>query len=202
MKKIKLLALVGLVLVLSACTNQKNINQSNKNNNLNTSQIVSNANQNINNNSANDPLADWQTMTNVLELPVSYKYPPTWSVYKFGGLNVGWVNGPDNNPFFTVTELIGFRNKDLSLQQAIDNSKIANITLLKKDLKIDGYDAYLVQSQAPASANRAKVGHESIYVKYQNKIFTIGFYDLNYETVTDSVYYPVYQQILSSLKIN
>lgn len=202
MKKFKLITLIGLSLVLSACTNQKSINQQNKNNNLNTNQIVSNNNQNTNTNSVSDPLANWQTMTNALELPVSYKYPSTWSVYKFGGLNVGWIKGPDGNSFFTVTELIGFRDKDLSLQEAIDNSKLQNITLLKKDAKIDGYDAYLVQFQAPASASHNKVGHESNYVKYQNKIFTINFYDQNYETVTDSIYYPVYQQILSTFQIN
>jgi hypothetical protein len=194
-KKITTLTMIGVVLLLSGCT-AKNATL---NKNINESVI----NKNINTNQADDPLADWQTMSHPLSFPISYKYPPTWNIHKLSGQNIGWVKGPNDNPLFTVSELIGFRDKGIGLSKAVGISSMdLDIDFMQLAKKIDGQDMYMIQFKVPPSQGRGTIGHEKTYFEYQDRIYTIDFFDWNSENATTSPFYSTYQQIMSTFKIN
>lgn len=214
MKKTTIFTLIGLAFLLTGCTTTNKVNNEvgadktvvNQNTTVNTNlnQAPSNVNQNTNDNVAVDPLAGWLTNNRPLNMPIVYKYPATWSIIKFGGTEIsGDVEGPKGNPVVSVQELREWINKsndkNQSLQDAYNKNQPSNITL-KENVKIDGYDAIKVQHQTAPTASRGKMGEEIIYIKYQQNFYSITFLDWNKTAASDSPYYSIYQEILSTFK--
>lgn len=202
MKKIILVSLAGLVLFLTSCVQQtptenQNLDLPTVSVDQNTNQDTLNQNQNVN--QPIDAYADWQTNSNPLNMPISYKYPANWSIDKKGTLITGAVSGPNSNPSFEVKEereLGGLTSKEAFERER--NTNYEAITS-EKDIQIAGNDAYQVGGQTLPDASRDYgLGIEKTYIEYQGKIYSISFLDWNNKRVTDSPFYSTYQEILST----
>jgi len=197
-----------LVLVGAGCNYQVNINDQSADQpavgqDQTASQPTGDANQNEGEETTltgtDQQTANWKTNANPLGMPVTYQYPSNWKIDKAMELETGSVSGANGNPIFEI-----FEERELSgvtPKQAFEKQKngFESITF-EQATTIDGQEAYLANGQTwPNSGKDWGEGMEKIYVKYNDKIYTLQFIDFDKKRVEDSPFYATYKKILETI---
>ena len=195
MKKIKVFMLIGLALILSACTTDNT--SSEKTNKKVVNDAVNNINENTNTNTATnnneqttDLLVDWKTFTNIAG-KYAFNYPTTWNAAvnknnekdSLFGLNANTGTGLGG------VELRNFTGSVSEYVKYLEENAAINYTS-KKNTTINGQTAIEVDYTGVAN----QLGH-GIYFKNGNQAINI------FINTQDKKDIELFNKLLSTFKI-